>query len=224
MSACGATTSGMGSPHRSRAISWSLIVLGGALAVAPPSIAPTEGAVVGGLTALALCWALARAAWPVAPSPEELTHRELERIWHQVRPVFEADPPWSLWVAWATPAGDAVELSLLERRPASGRVVGGAPSPYVCHAVTRVDPEDVEGAAEAMEQLRADAVEREERGRQAFRARNREVEDRAHRDALEEIEQRTRAYADAQETKLKAEIAAERAAQAEAVARAIREP
>lgn len=210
--------------HHSRVLSGSLIVLGGALAVAAPSIAQTEGAVFGGLTALALCWALARAAWPVAPSPEDLAHRELETIWHQVRPVFDAGAAWSLWAAWAIPTGDAVELSLLERRPAGGPVVGGAPSPYVCHAMTRVDPDDVEGAAAAMERLRADAIEREERGRQALRARNREVEDRAHRDALEEIERRTRAYADAEETKLKEEVAAERAAQAEAVARAIRKP
>jgi len=222
--ASGATVTTMPAVEGNRAISCALVVLGGALSVVPLNIALTESSVVGGVSALILCWTLAWATWPVAPSPEELAHRELESIWQQMRPVYDADARHSLWAAWASASADAVELSLLERRPSAGPVVQGAPSPYVRHAMTSVDPDDVEEAAAAMERLRDEAVECEERGRLAFLAQERAVEQQAHRDALDEIDRRTRAYAKAQDATLEAETAAQRAAQAEAVARAIRKP
>lgn len=206
------------------------LMLGVVAIVAPLTAAPitgdpgaTVGAIVGGLLALAL----AVAVWPYEWSVEERRHRELEAIWRELRSDADAGVPWERYGAWAEPVEDAVQLVLVTCAPAAPRV-GGAPSPYSRRVVRRLDPDDVAAAAQAMEELRADAAQRELRAQQRYEQANLEAQRQTDDRTLREIDETAAADLRAREQQLEREFAeqqaAERRAQAEAVARALRRP
>jgi hypothetical protein len=94
--------------------------------------------------------------------------------------------------------------------------------------VRRVDPEDVAGAVEAMEALRAQASELEQEARDRHTQAQLESEQRQHAARLaeldRELEQALRAEEEQHRRELAERDAADRRAQADAVARALRRP
>jgi hypothetical protein len=134
--------------------------------------------------------------WPWAWSPQERRHHELTAIWAQARGDADTDVPWDRYAAWAGAEGQHVELVLL-------RLAGTTddPSPLSTEVVRRLDPDDIAGAASAMEQLRERATAMETCA----------AADEHHRQAEEQMR-----------GELASEEAAERRAQAAAVARALR--
>jgi hypothetical protein len=215
---------------RERRVRTSIALALGALAVAAPiaaaSIADDPGATVGAIVIAALFVALAVAIWPHPWSPEEHEHHELESIWRELRSDADGSAPWERYAAWAQPSGAAVELILLTRAPAAQRTA--ASSRYSARVVRRLDADDVAAAAEAMEQLRAEAWELELAARQRYEHELGEAERREHERVLREVDEDAAADLKAREELLERELeqqeAAERLAQSEAVARALRRP
>ena len=205
----------------------AVIVLWTLALLAPVLPEGDHGATVGAAILALLLVAIALAVRPVAWGPEEIRHRELEAIWRELRPDAAQALPWQRCAAWAEQHGEAVDLVLISCAPAAPRIAG-APSPYARRRIRRLDAEDVDAAAQAMEELRADAAERELRARrridQEHDVARRQAEDRA----LQEIDEAAAAELRAREQQLEqeaaAQAAAERRAQAAAVARALRRP
>src|SRR4051794_26152599 len=96
-------------------------------------------------------------------------HRELDAIWHELRPDADARVPWERYAAWAEAHDEAVRIVRITCGPAERRA-GGAPSPYSRRVVKRLDPDDIAAAAAEMERLRDDAATRE------LEARTRQLE------------------------------------------------
>ena len=202
-----------------------------ALAVAAPiAAAPitgdpgaTVGAIVGGLLFLAL----AVAAWPYTWSAEERRHRELEAIWRELRSDADNPVQWERYGAWAEADEGSVDLARIACAPAVDRI-RGAPSPYSSQVVRRIDADHVAAAAEAMEELRAEASELELRAQQRYEDEHEQAERLAHEQVLHEIDEAAAAELRAEEERLDRELAqqeaTERKAQAEAVAKALRRP
>lgn len=216
--------------ERRRRITAGLVL--GALAVAAPfAAAPltgSPGATVGGVVAAIVLCLLAVAIWPIEWSDNERAHHELSLIWRQAR----VDPDdehvaWERYAAWAEPSGEDVELQLICCAPAADQIAD-APSPFSRLVVRRMGAEDMERAAEAMEELRDEAAARERRARERRERASMEAANRAHDERLTEIDSEAAAELAAREQQLRRELAeqeaAERRAQAEAVARALRRP
>jgi hypothetical protein len=195
-----------------------------AVALAQPltgSPGATLGAVVGGLAMLAIAVAIAPHEWADA----EARHHELESLWRELRSDADREVPHRRFAAWAAPHGQEVRLSTLERSP-SGHRLHGAPSPYTLTHEQTFDADSLAAAADAMEQLRAKAAGREEASRAAHQRKLLLDERRAHERRLHDVEAETATYAAEREAELRRRdeerFAAEREAQAEALARALR--
>jgi hypothetical protein len=110
-------------------------------------------------------------------------------------------------------------LSLIER-------VTARPSGFEEHIVRRLDPQDVAAAAEAMEELRAEAEARESAARDAWHASAAQADRRRHEQALRAVDAAGRQELARQEARMRAELAeeerVEQQAQAQAVAEALR--
>jgi hypothetical protein len=198
------------------------------LAMTVLGAAAAPGAVIGGAVAALLCVGLAVAVWPQTWSPEERRHRELEAIWRELRADADASVAWERYAVWAEAHGHAVELSVICCAPATTRCVGGAPSPYSLEKARRLEASDIEAAANAMEQLRERVAEREERTRSHYEQARLRAERVAYERALQAVdagaERELRARERALTEELARQEAAERRAQAEALARALRRP
>lgn len=206
--------------------------------VVPFAAAPltgSPGATVGGVVAAITLFLLAVAVWPIEWSDTERTHHELAWIWHRARvDAAHEQVAWECYAAWAEASGEHVELQLISCVPLAGRV-SDPPSPFSRLVVRRLNAEDMEGAVEAMEELRDEAAARERRARERHEHAGVEAANKACDERLSEIDNEAAADLAAREQQLRRELAeqeavdrraqaAERRAQAEAVARAIRRP
>lgn len=216
---------------RERARRTAAAVSLGAIAMIGPFVAEpvtgSGGAVVGALVASLLLLALAVAVWPYQWSAAERRHRELEAIWRELRSDADALVAWERYAAWAEPADTEVKLSLLTCGARAGEA-RPAPSPYSLEVVRRLSAEDMEAAAEAMDELRAGASERELDSRRQHEQGKLDAARAAHEMTLQEIDERAAADVAAGEQQLRREEAArdaaEQKAQADALARALRRP
>ena len=204
------------------------VALGAVAMIAPFIAAPVTGsggAVVGAVVLSLLLSALAVAVWPYEWSAAERRHRELDAIWRELRSDADALVPWERYAAWAEPAGTEVKLSLITCGAQAGEAPP-APSPYSLQVVRRLAAEDMEAATEAMEELRAEASQRELEARRGHEQGQADAERAAHEMTLQEIEERAAADVAAGEEQLRREQAAqeeaEQKAQAEVLARALR--
>ena len=190
---------------------------------APPTGSP--GATVGAVVVAAVLCLLAVGTWPSEWGDTERVDYELAWIWRQVRADAEHELGWERYAAWAEAVGEEVELQLICCAPIADRVAG-APSPFSRLAVRRLDAEDVEGAAEAMEHVRGEAAEREWRARERHERADMDAASRVCDERLSEIDSDAAADLAAREQQLRHEFAeqeaVERRAQAEAVAQALR--
>ncbi len=199
------------------------VLLGGAAAVSPFLAAPItgDGATVGAVLGALLLAGCAAAVWPWSWSPHERRHHELTAIWAEARGDTDTSVPWDRYAAWAGAEGDHVELILL-------RLAGTTddPSPLSSEVVRRLDADDVAGAASAMEQLRERATAMETRACEQYLDARSAAERRAHDEALRHVDaaadEHHRQAEEQMRHDLAAEEAAERRAQAAAVARALR--
>ncbi len=163
----------------------------------------------------------AAAVWPWSWSPQERRHHELTAIWAEARGDPDTSVPWDRYAAWADADGDHVELVLV-------RLAGTTddPSPLSAEVVRRLDPDDVAGAASAMEQLRERATAMETRAREQYLEALTAAERRAHEEALRDVDAAADEHRRQAEEKMRRDLAAdeaaERQAQAAAVARALR--
>jgi hypothetical protein len=203
----------------------ALVVLALAAPGASASLGP--GAAVGGVVGSMLCCCVAYAVAPRRWTVGEERHHELACIWRQVRSGPEAPAEWDRYAAWVTADGERLRLQLV-RAADVGRRTAGAPSPYRVEDVRTVAAEDVAAAAEAMEELRAEAAAREECSRQRHERERLEAERRRLAEQLASVDAAQQAELRAREEALRRELAeqerAEREAQAQAVARALRRP
>lgn len=198
------------------------IAVGVVFAAAP--LAASPGAIV---AVIVLCL-LAVATWPARWSDAERTNHELALIWRQVRADADDEQVgWERYAAWAEPSGEDVELQLIRCAPLA-KSPAGAPSPFSRLLVERFDAEDMERAAEAMEELRDQAAARELRARGRHELAAVEAANQAWDERLTEIDSEAAAELVAREQQLRRELseqeAAERRAQAEALARSLRQP
>ncbi|MDQ3678055.1 MAG: hypothetical protein M3401_14880 [Actinomycetota bacterium] len=199
------------------------VLLGAAAAVSPFIAAPLtgDGATVGAVLGALLLAGCAAAVWPWSWSPQERRHHELTAIWAEARGDPDTSVPWDRYAAWADADGDHVELVLV-------RLAGTTddPSPLSAEVVRRLDPDDVAGAASAMEQLRERATAMETRAREQYLEALTAAERRAHEEALRDVDaaadEHRRQAEEQMRRELAAQEAAERRAQAAAVARALR--
>ncbi len=183
-----------------------------------------EGATVGAMVGALLLVGIAVAVLPYSWSAEERAYRELEAIWRQLRMDADAVVPWERYVVWAESTGGVVELSLIRRAPGPG----GAPNPYERTTVSTLDPDDMMAAADAMERLRAQAMERERAAQERHEKDALETDRLAHERLLTSIDEVAAADMEAREVELRREVAQrearDREAQASALARALRRP
>src|SRR4051794_40100779 len=132
--------------------SLSLALLGVVLVVTAEPLTGVAGARVGAVVAALCLIGLGAAVWPWAWSRAEHEHHQLDSIWREVRTDAELEVPWERYAAWAEAGPKSVQLQLI--RCAPGRpLVGGAPSPFSRKRLRLLDPDDIAGAAEAMEAL-----------------------------------------------------------------------
>jgi hypothetical protein len=183
-----------------------------------------EAAIFGGSLLAFLLWGVAGAVWPHDWQPEERRHHELDAVWRQMRGDADQEVGWERYAAWAEPSGAEVELSLVTRLPASH----GGPSPYRREVARRLEADDVVCAAEEMEELRAEAARREAKAQERHAASVIAADQEAHEARLHEIDAAAATEQAAREAAMKqqlsAEEQAERRAQAEILARALRKP
>lgn len=206
-------------------------MIGGLAVVMPFAAEPLTGgpgASVGAIVGAGVLCLLAVAIWPIEWAEAERAHHELSLIWRLARPDPDDQPVgWERYAAWAEPSGEEVELQLICCAPVAKRVAG-APSPFSRLVVRRLDGEDMEGAAEAMQELRDEAAERERRARERRELADVEAADRACEAQLSEIDSEAAAELAERERQLHRELAeqeaAERRAQAETLARSLRQP
>lgn len=201
--------------------------VGIALPFAAGPVTGDPGATVGAVVLALLLLAVATAIWPAGWTPAEVEHHRLDSIWRELRGDADRDLPWERHAAWAEPADDSVVIGLVCRVPTTRRVAG-APSPYRWEERRRLDADEVDAAAEAMESLREEAAEREAAAERRWKQAQAESERRAHERRLADIDREAQATAKARDDAMRRETAeqeaADRRAQAEAVAQALRRP
>lgn len=196
------------------------------LALAGP-LTGQDGAWVGAIVTAVALFALVAAVWPYEWAAHERRHRELDGIWREVRSDADEEVGWNRYAAWAVSEGGQVQLWLITRRAADA---GGKPSgsPYRSQVVRTIDGEDMVAAATAMEELRADAAEREAAARRQHDEGRLRAQRASYDRALADVDRSAEEYQRQRESQLQAELArqeaAERQAQADAVARALRKP
>ena len=203
------------------------MLLGMALVVTAEPLTGVAGARVGAVVGALCLIGVAVAVWPWTWSRAEHEHHQLDSIWRELRTDAELEVPWERYAAWAEAGSEWVHLQLIRCAPGRPRV-GGAPSPFSRTAMRKLDPDDVAGAAEAMEAVRAQASEREQAARERHTQHQLESEWRRHEARLAAIDRELEQAVEAGEEQARREVAeqeaADRRAQADAVARALRRP
>jgi hypothetical protein len=193
--------------------------------VAAP-LAGGPGATVGAIVASVLLVGSAVAVWPWDWSDAEREHHTLAAIWAQARPETDEPTPWARYAAWARSDEDTVELVLIERAGSAEAV--NLASPFRVTVVETLDAEAVLEATAAMERLRTDAAEREDRARERHAEAVAAAARKPYDDALRAVDEGAAAEQRRAEAAMRRELAeqeaAERRAQASAVARALRRP
>lgn len=205
------------------------VVLGAlavAVAFAAAPLTGSPGATVGAIVAAIVLCLLAVAIWPIEWGDTERAHHELALIWRQARAHPDDEQvAWERYAAWAEPSGEDVELQLICCAPVADQIAD-APSPFSRRVMQRLSAEDMERAAEAMEELREKAAAHERRARERHERASVAAANRAHDARLSEIDSDAAAELAAREQQLRRELAereaAERREQAEALARALR--
>ena len=173
------------------------------------------------------------AVWPWTWSDAEREHHAHAAIWAQVRPTAEQDVPWTRYAAWANANEDHVELVLISRAGSADTAV--SPSPFTLTVKRRLDPDALEDAAVAMQALHEEAAELEARAHERHLATVATAARKPYHDALRAVDDALRGVEPAGDEhqrhaeiemrhELAEEHAAERRAQAAAVARALRRP
>ena len=207
--------------------SFALVLLGVVLVVTAEPLTGVAGARVGAVVGALCLIGVAVAVWPWTWSRAEHEHHQLDSIWRELRTDAELEVPWERFAAWAEAGPKSVHLQLIRRAPGRPRV-GGAPSPFSRTRVRQLDPDDVAGAAEAMEAVRAQASEREQAARERHTQHQLESEWRRHEARLAAVDRELEQAVEAGEEQARREVAeqeaADRRAQADAVARALRRP
>jgi hypothetical protein len=207
--------------------SFILALLGVSLVLAAEPLTGVAGARVGAVVGALCLLGVAAAVWPWTWSRAEYEHHQLNSIWRELRTDADQEVPWERYAAWAEADSESVQLQLIRHAPARRRT-SGAPSPLSRSLARQVDPEDVGGAAEAMEALRAEASERERDARDRHTHEQLEGERRRHEGRLaaidREVEQTIKAGVEQAQRELAEQEAADRRVQADAVARALRRP
>ena len=183
---------------------------------------PGDPATVGAVLASLLFLGGGAAIWPWTWSEAERKHHTAAAIWAQIRPTAGDDTPWTRYGAWAIARDQQIELVLVSRRGTADEAV--AASPFTLTIKRRLDPDEVDDAAEAMEALRQEAAELETRAYE----RHRDTVGAAVRpdDAVRALDPAADDHQRRAEVQMLREVAAEdageRRAQASAVARALR--
>lgn len=201
-----------------------------ALAVAGPFVAaPLAGgpsATVGAVVASVLWAGCAVLVWPWPWSPAEREHHRLAGVWAEARPGAAEPVAWDRHAAWAQEREGAVDLMLVTRSGTATRSI--AASPFSAVVVETFDPDAVVDATAAMEHLREDAAEREARAHERHLEAVAAAARKPYDDALRRVDEDAAAAEQRAETEMRHELArqeaAERRAQAAAVARALRRP
>ena len=205
----------------------ALTSAGVAMAAAAGPVTGQGGATVGGVVGALVLVALACAVWPWDWSDLERRHRELEAAWQEARVDAGDEVPWDRYAPWADPLEGSVEIALIRCGPAIPRA-GGAPSPFTREVLEVVDAEEVERAATAIIEARVLAADRELAAQRRHSDDELSAEQREHEQALQAIDRAAAADLAAREAAMRREFAAEqdaeRRAQAEALARALRQP
>ena len=190
---------------------------------------PTFGTILASL----LFVGCAVAVWPWTWSPAEREHHAHAAIWAQVRATAEQDEPWTRYAAWANANQHQVELVLISRAGSADPAV--SPSPFTLTVKRRLDPDALEDAADAMQALHEQAAELEAHAHERHlvtvaTAARKPYHDALHAvdDALRDVEPAADKHQRHAEIQMRHELAeehaAERRAQAAAVARALRRP
>jgi hypothetical protein len=166
------------------------------------------------------------AAWPWAWSDAEREQHALAAIWNEARVDAEAATGWTRYAAWAQSEGDRVDLVLLSRAgSAENEGVAGALRKIVTQSL---DADAIADAATAMEALRDQAARREDDARQRYLDEAADAERKPLDDALRTVDETAAAEQRQAEKQMLKELAeqeaAEREAQAAAIARALRRP
>ena len=202
-----------------------VVVAGVAVPLLAEPVTGEPGTTVAGLVAALLAVGIAAAVWPYRWSPAELEHHRLDSIWRELRSDGDHEVPWERYLAWAETADGSVVLGFLTRVPVERRIAG-APSPYRWQEQRRISADEMAAAAEAMELLRAEAAERELAAERRVKDAKTDAERRAHEEVLADIDRAAEAEAQARDEALRRENAereaADRRAQAEGVAKALR--
>ena len=193
-------------------------------AIGPVLAAPV--ATVAAIVASLFLLGCAVAVWPWPWSPAEREHHQAAAVWAQARPAAAEDEPWTRYATWAT-AGDAhVELVLIRRAGTAETATG--PSPYTVTVKQRLDPDATAEAAIAMEALREQASALETRAHEQHLEALAAAARRPYDDALRAVDDAATQAQRRSEVEMRRELAdeqaAERRAQAAAVARALRRP
>jgi hypothetical protein len=185
----------------------------------------SPGATVGAAVAALLALTVAVAIWPAEWAPEEFEHRRLDSIWRELRSDADRFVPWERYAAWAESANGSVVIGLLQLIPVD-TLVADAPSPYRWSERQRLAADDIAAAAEVMEALRNEASELELTTERLWREAQEEAELRAHEERLAGIDREAQAHAEDRDAAIRREMdqqeAADKRAEAEAVARALR--
>src|SRR4051812_5621929 len=113
---------------------------------------PGDPATVGAVLALLLLLGCAAAIWPWTWSEAEREHHTAAAIWAQIRSTSGDDTPWTRYGAWAIAGDQHVELVLVSRRGTADEAL--AASPFTLTVKRRLDPDEVDDAADAMQALR----------------------------------------------------------------------
>jgi hypothetical protein len=203
----------------------SLLALAAGLPFAAAPLTGGPGATIGGIIAGVLAAGCAVALWPWTWSKAERDHHTNAANWTQARPAAPSETPWDRYAAWAAADGNTVELLLIRRAGSAGTA---NPSPFTVTVRETFDGEAILEATEAMERLRTEAAELETRARQRHEQALAAAARKPYDDALRALDERAgeeqqRAEADMRR-QLEEHEAAERRAQASAVARALRRP
>lgn len=204
-----------------------VVVLGLAALMLPfavDDVVGTPGSVLGAVVLSGLCVGLAVAVAPWAWSSEEHDQHRLEAIWSETRADAAERVPWERHAAWALAGDDHVVLLELTCAPCTDTT----PRRLRQRHAKRFDAEAIADAAGAMAALRQELDERELAARQAHldgRLRAEQHADDAALAAMESAAARAQHESEAHmRREVAAENAAERRAQAAALAEALRRP
>jgi hypothetical protein len=217
------------STHLASALGLFVLTGLGALLAVIADPAPTFGMILASL----LFVGCSIAVWPWAWSGAEREHHAHAAIWAQVRPAAVQDVAWARYAAWANANQDHVELVLIQRAGSVDTAM--SPSQFTLTVKRRLDPDAIADAAVAMQALREQAAELEARAHEQHLATVATAARKPYHDALHAVDDALRGAEPAADKhqghaeiemrhQLAEEHAAERRAQAAAVARALRRP